>query len=97
MARVKQGKLPGMEEPSIPELDDAAEIYDKVMRRRVKLSNEEKEAKQSLLEKMLTHNIERYVVGNGKKVVVVTAKNSVRLTDKDEEGDIDETEEEEEE
>lgn len=61
MAARKQKELPGVENPnSIKELDDAAEAYNDLMRKRVKLSAKEKVAKDVLTAAMKKHNLLSY-------------------------------------
>lgn len=83
-------RLPGMEPESIPDLDQAAETYDEAKTQRMKKTQKEKEAKESLLEKMIEHGLERHVTPDG-LVVTVTGKKNVRTDrleeDKKEGGD----------
>jgi hypothetical protein len=90
--RVKQGFIPGTEPPLIREIDDAAETYYEAMMERVKLSKDEDEAKQNLIDKMVKHDIERYETPDG-LVITVTNKKNVKAKkkhdDNGEEGDED--------
>ena len=89
MARAKQQHLPGMAPPSIPELDAAAENYDRVKNRRVKLTDEETEAQAVLLAAMKKHKLTVYEYDG--KLVVLSATEKVRVKPKkDEEGGDDE-------
>ncbi len=62
-------------EPSIPALDNAADNYYDAMMDRVKLSKEEDEAKDNLIDKMKEHGLERYVTGDGLVVSVLNKSN----------------------
>ena len=87
--KAKQGRLPSMEPESIQELDDAAEIYFDAMNARCKLSKEEDEAKDTLIDKMKEHKIDLYETPDG-LVVSITNKSNVKCKKKsepDEEGD----------
>ena len=77
-AKKKQGFLPGMDPPSIKAIDDAADIYYDVMTERVKLSKEEDEAKDNLIDKMKEHGLDRYETADG-KVVTVTSKSNIKV------------------
>lgn len=77
MARKRQPRIPTMEPESIPDLDAAAETYDEAKNQRVKKTLKEREAKDSLLEKMIEYNLERHVTPDG-LVVTVTGKKNVR-------------------
>jgi hypothetical protein len=57
----KQPYLPGLEPPSIPEIDAAAEAYYELKSDRQRLLGEEVAAKKNLIEKMLAHKQTRYV------------------------------------
>jgi hypothetical protein len=70
--------------PIIKPIEDAADTYYDVMVERCKLSKEEDEAKDNLIDKMKEHGVERYVTRDG-KVVTVTNKSNVRVKKKDEE------------
>lgn len=74
----KQGFLPDMEPPSIKAIDDAADIYYDAMQERVKLSREEDEAKDNLIDKMKEHGLDRYETADG-KVVTVTSKSNIKV------------------
>jgi hypothetical protein len=90
--RVKQEFIPGTEPPRVREIDDAAETYYEAMMERVKLSKDEDEAKQNLIDKMVKHDIERYETPDG-LVITVTNKKNVKAKKKNddngEEGDED--------
>ncbi len=77
----KQGFLDGMEPPHFPDIDDAAEIYDQIMRERAALSKQEDEAKQNLIDKMSEHGIDVYTTPDG-IIVQVTSKKNVRIKHK---------------
>ena len=76
-AKAKQGRLDGMEPESIREIDDAAENYFDVMQDRCKLSKEEDEAKDALIDKMKENRLDRYETPDG-LIVSVTSKSNVR-------------------
>ncbi len=72
-AKAKQGWLNGTEPVSIKELDAAAETYFDTMQERITLTREEHEAMDSLVEKMIEHDVERYETPDG-LIVTVTKK-----------------------
>ena len=75
--RAKQGRLQGMEPPSIKEIDDAADNYFETMSDRCKLSKTEDEQKTALIELMKSNRMSRYETGDG-LVVTVTDKSTVK-------------------
>lgn len=79
--RVKQGHLNGMEPESIRAVDDAADNYYEAMRERVKLSKEEDEAKDNLIDKMKENKLDRYESAHG-LVVTITHKSNVKVKPK---------------
>ncbi len=83
--RPKQGYLPTMEPPSIPEIDAAAEHYYEVMTERCRLSKEEDEAKLNLLAKMREHKQERYTTPDD-LVVTLLVKEGLKVKPKAKEG-----------
>lgn len=91
----KSGFLPGMEPPRIKAIDDAAETYYEVMMDRCKLSKEEDEAKDNLIDKMKEHGMARYETPDGLVVTVVNKSNvkCKKRKDVEENGDGDEKEE----
>lgn len=58
--RPRQGSLPGMEQRGIPELESAAENYVNVRDRRMRLTEEEVEAKSQVLFLMHKHERQNY-------------------------------------
>lgn len=76
--KMKQGHLDGMAPPSNRIVDDAAETYFDVMQERCKLSKEEDEAKDNLIDKMKEARMDRYVTPDG-LVVTVTNKSNVKV------------------
>lgn len=84
--KAKQPRLPGMEPESIKELDDAAEIYFDAMQARVKLSKEEDEAKDNLIDKMKEHGTDIYETPDG-LVVTITNKSNVKCKKKSDESE----------
>ena len=77
-AKPKQGHLDGMEPPSVRAVDEAAEIYFDVMQDRCKLSKEEDEAKDNLIDKMNKAGLAMYHTVDG-LLVTVTSKSSVKV------------------
>ncbi len=73
--KAKQGFLPGTEPEFIAALDDAADTYYDAMQERCRLSKEEDEAKDNLIDKMKEHRLERYITSDGKIVAVVNKSN----------------------
>src|SRR5262245_24668416 len=73
----RQSFIPGTEPPSIPAIDDAADTYYEAMMERVKLSAEEDEAKDNLIDKMKENGLDRYETKHG-LVVSVTNKSNVK-------------------
>lgn len=95
--KARQGLLNGMEAESIPEVDDAAEIYHEAKLARVKLTEEEHEAKDNLIDKMKENSLSLYETPDG-LVVSITATSNVKTKRKseakdEEEDDGDEAEE----
>ncbi len=76
-AKPKQGYLPEMEPPTFKDIDSAAENYYDTMQERVKLSGEEDEAKTNLIEKMRSHDLERYEYDG--KIVMIVNKSNVKV------------------
>ena len=81
-SRVRQGHLAGLEPPRIKKIDDAAEVYYDVMTARCKLTKEEDEAKDNLIDKMKEHQVDRYETPDG-LVVTVTSKSNVKVKRKE--------------
>lgn len=83
MAR-KQKELPGVENPSsIKEIDDAAEAYNEVMKKRVALSAKEKAAKETLVTAMKKHSLVSYTDTTAVPPINISlsvGKDSVKLT-----------------
>lgn len=92
MAKAKQGKLPGMEEPTIKEVEEAADLYYVKKNKRIKLSAEEKDSKVNLIEIMLKNNLTKYKTEDGLIVNLVNKSNVTCRTADEEEGDINEEE-----
>jgi hypothetical protein len=63
----KQEELPGVESPSIPEIDTAAAAYVKVRDRRMKLTEDECAAKAKLIEVVTEHKKELTPNGDGER------------------------------
>ena len=88
--KAKQGYLEGMDPPRIKAIDDAADTYYDVMQERCRLSKEEDEAKDNLIDKMKESGVDRYETPDG-LIVTITAKSNVKVKRKKEEsGDEDE-------
>lgn len=74
----KQGYLPEMDPPRNRAVDAAAETYFDTMQERCKLSKEEDEAKDNLIDKMKESGMDRYETPDG-LVVTVTSKSNVKV------------------
>jgi hypothetical protein len=70
--KVRQGRLKGMEPKRIEAVDTAAERYYEVMMKRTKLSKQEHEAKDALIDEMLKAKLTKYETPDG---LIVTALN----------------------
>lgn len=85
--KLKQQFLPDMEPPSVPEVDAAAEAYYDAKKERQALSQDEKDKKANLVEKMLQNGFTHYETPDG-YVVDVPSKTNVTCKRKgDPEGD----------
>lgn len=73
--KLKQQFLDGMAPPSVPELDDAAEAYFDSKKERQELSQDEKDKKVSLIEKMVAHGLTRYESRDGLIVDLLSKSN----------------------
>lgn len=82
MARKKQTFIPGTEPESHPDIDRAAELYVDARDERCRLSKEEAEAQDNLLETMLKHGLSTYEF-DGKIVVALSKTKIVVKTKKD--------------
>lgn len=86
-SRAKQGALPTMEPPSIPEIDAAADRYLELRNDRMTLTPQEKEARELLEHAMRQHDLQVYEY-DGKIVQLnTTAKASVRSKKDEANGD----------
>lgn len=84
--RPRQPKLPGMEAVSIPEIDRAAAAYLDARDNRMRLSKEETEKSDKLLEQMKRHHQTTYQYDSCVVTVLSSTKVKVkRATDSDEE------------
>jgi hypothetical protein len=72
--RPRQGHLPEMEPPSIPELDDVIEEYVKLRDKRMRVEGPEREKKQELHDLMKQHKLERYEYDGREVIFDVTEK-----------------------
>jgi len=80
--RKKQGELPGMERPTIKELDTAAEHYVEKRDARMEASVTEKEAKDTLIAVMKKHKVDIYRDESANLVVtLVPGKDGVKVTE----------------
>lgn len=90
--RPKQGYLdPTFEPPTIPELDQAAENYYDSVQERLPYTAKEKEAKETLINKMVEHQLVRYEF-DGFVVSLTDSKNVAvkpRKEKSDDEGESD--------
>lgn len=85
MARTKQGHLKGMEPPSIPEIDAAADAYVKARNARVAKTETETETRLVLQAAMKSHKLTAYQY-DGKIVLVATnEKVSVKTAEEEDE------------
>ncbi len=64
----KQKELEGMEAPSIPEIEEAADTYVKARDKRMRLTEQEVAAKVNLLQVLLSHEKELSPGEDGTKV-----------------------------
>lgn len=76
--KAKQEFLEGMEPPRVKAIDDAADNYFDTMQDRKALSETEDEQKDALIDLMKEHGMDRYVMPDG-KVVMVTSKANVKV------------------
>jgi hypothetical protein len=74
-AKAKQPFLEGMEPPRIKAIDEAAEIYHDAKMDRVKLSKDEDEAKDNLIDLMKQHDIALYETPDGLIVSLLNKSN----------------------
>lgn len=75
----KQGWIDGMEPPSIPELDDAADELADVRAQRMALTDAEAKSADRLMLLMKKHKLRVYEYGEGRRVEIVgTEKVKVR-------------------
>ena len=72
MATKKQLPIKGMEKKSIKELDSAAEAYVEARDKRMKLTEDEVEARGALISVMKKHNLEIYKDDDASPPLVVT-------------------------
>lgn len=88
--RVKQQFIePGMDPPTIPEIDEAAEEYRRVRDRRMELTKEEARHNELLLGLMKKHNLSEYRY-DGTEVSVAKEKEKARVRRIKEESESDE-------
>lgn len=73
--KLKQQFLPEMDPPSIPALDDAADIYYEAMQERITMTKEEDEAKTNLIEKMKAEGLDLYETKHGLVVSILNKSN----------------------
>jgi tRNA C32,U32 (ribose-2'-O)-methylase TrmJ len=80
-SRTKKQYLPGLEPPSHKDVDGAAETYYDAMMERTKLSKEESEAMDNLVELMTKHGITHYETPDG-LVISVLSKTKAKVKKK---------------
>lgn len=79
--RPKQLVIPGTEQQFNPSVEDATATYYDVMMERCKMSKEEDEAKDNLINKMKEAGLDRYETADS-LVVTLTAKSNLRCKKK---------------
>lgn len=79
--RKRQGPLPGMEEHFNQRIEDAASTYYEAMTERCRLSKEEDEGKDNLIDVMKEEGLDRYETAEG-LLVTITNKSNVRCKPK---------------
>jgi hypothetical protein len=100
-ARAKQVELPGVEKPTIKELDYAIELYAEKKNAWVKARTEVQAAKAKLMELARTHGVTIYRDDNAVPPLVMTLKereavlkvtpvDGVEMVDDEDEGDAEE-------
>ena len=82
--RGKQLRIEGLEPESIPEIDQAAEIYHARKLERCEMSKEENAAKDNLIDKMRAHGVSKYETPDG-LIVEVTDTSNVKTKRKNQE------------
>jgi len=75
----KQGFLPDMEPPSIPEIDEAADAYRECRNERMALTETETELQAKLLAVMLENKLETYSYGDPPYVCNVVELKKVKV------------------
>lgn len=86
--KAKQARLPGVEDPAITELEDAAAEYAEIRDDRIALSQREGDTKATLLALMHKHKKKHYEHG-GVSIDVVAEEETVRVRIKKEDDDGD--------
>lgn len=83
----KQLEVPGLERPTFPDVDEAAESFVKAFRASKRANEKKKEAEGTLIEKLLKRKLESYVNEEEGIEIKVTHKSNVKVskTDTDEE------------
>jgi hypothetical protein len=77
--RLRQKKIPGMEDGVIQELEDAVHNYDDAKRERMKATEAEVQTKTTLIEKMISHGVDRYVTADN-CVAAMTQQSNIKVT-----------------
>jgi hypothetical protein len=77
VARKPKPRLPGMEDLSIPAIDQAAETYCSIRNERMSLTEQEAEAAAALLAQMHEHNQREYRYDG--KIVFIAGSEKVRV------------------
>lgn len=74
----KQKYMEGMEPPSIPALDEAAEDYRKKRDARMRMGEKESDAQDNLIAVMREHKVETYIYDDFKVFIDVKEKAKVK-------------------
>jgi hypothetical protein len=90
-AKAATGRLPGMDEPEIKDLEEKAHEYLKIRNKRQDLTRREVELKTDLLGLMKKHKKKEYV-RDGIEIRVVVEEETVKVKIHDEEPEEEETE-----
>ena len=85
-AKKENGRLPGMEDPEIDELIDAANAYVKIRDRRMALTPQEADLKQDVLRIMKKHGKKTYN-HDGIEITVIAEEETVKVKIKKDEAD----------
>jgi hypothetical protein len=93
----KQTQLPGTEEPSFPDIEEAADQYVSIRDKRMVLTTKEVEAKTKLMDVMRAHQKDLSVTADGdacyrfdNEIVILTEKANVKVKNANDDADEDE-------